>query len=96
MLLKQGHNLLLVPTFILLLLAIKFDITVGIPSFPTRSKDVIRRGHSHNDYHQQDPLHSALSHGIRSIEVDVFPVRGELLVAHTRFHLDHRKTIEKM
>lgn len=58
--------------------------------------NVIRRGHSHNDYHQKNPLDSALSHGLRSVEVDVFPLEGELFVAHTRLELDEKKTIDNM
>ncbi len=60
------------------------------------SNDVIRRGHSHNDYHQRDPLKSALVHGLRSIEVDVFPLGDELCVAHTRLELDEKKTINNL
>ena len=60
------------------------------------SKEVLQRGHSHNDYHQKDPLQSALLHGLRSVEVDVFPIDGELFVAHTRLELDESKTIDKM
>lgn len=58
--------------------------------------EFIRRGHSHNDYHQEDPLSSALKHGLNSVEVDVFPRDGTLLVAHTAFELDKSRTIENM
>ncbi|CAB9517920.1 of mitochondria protein 6 [Seminavis robusta] len=55
------------------------------------------RAHSHNDYHQANPLSSALHHGLNSIEVDVFPKHdGSLLVAHTVLDLDPRRTIETM
>ena len=60
------------------------------------SREIIQRGHSHNDYHQKNPLQSALLHGLRSVEVDVFPFDGELFVAHTRLELDEKKTIENM
>ena len=58
--------------------------------------EFIRRGHSHNDYHQEDPLSSALKHGLNSVEVDVFPRDGNLLVAHTVFELNKSRTIENM
>lgn len=66
--------------------------------FPQGSafSEFIRRGHSHNDYHQEDPLSSALKHGLNSIEVDVFPRDETLLVAHTRFELKKTRTIENM
>lgn len=54
------------------------------------------RAHSHNDYHQADPLSSALKHGLKSVEVDVFPRQGGLWVAHTVFGLNPKRTIESM
>jgi hypothetical protein len=56
----------------------------------------IRRGHSHNDYFQDQPLDSAIEHGLKSIEVDVFPRNDELLVAHTVFELDSEKRIDNL
>jgi hypothetical protein len=56
----------------------------------------IRRGHSHNDYFQDQPLDSAIEHGLQSIEVDVFPRNDELLVAHTVFELDSEKRIDNL
>ena len=56
-------------------------------------KEFLQRGHSHNDYHQTDPLSSALRHGIKSIEVDVFPRNGDLWVAHTVLELDSTRRI---
>ena len=55
-----------------------------------------RRGHSHNDYQQSDPLSSALRHGIKSIEVDVYPRQNGLWVGHTIFELNPSRTIESM
>jgi len=60
------------------------------------NSDIIARGHSHNDYFQSNPLSSALNHGLRSVEVDVFPIGDTLYVAHTRLELDDKKTIETM
>jgi hypothetical protein len=56
----------------------------------------VRRGHSHNDYFQDQPLDSAIEHGLKSIEVDVFPRNDELLVAHTVFELDPEKRIDNL
>jgi hypothetical protein len=58
--------------------------------------ELIRRGHSHNDYHQDDPLSSALKHGLNSVEVDVFPRQDKLWVGHTVFELDSSRTIENL
>ena len=59
-------------------------------------EELIHRGHSHNDYHQSDPLFSSLKHGIKSIEVDVFPRNDDLWVAHTRFDLNPDRTIHNL
>lgn len=69
---------------------------LGVPPGGSTFFEFIRRGHSHNDYHQVDPLSSALKHGLNSVEVDVFPRDGTLLVAHTIFELDKTKNIENM
>ena len=69
---------------------------VHVTSFNHIPNDLIKRAHSHNDYHQDDPLESALKHGIRSIEVDVFPIENELLVGHSRFDLEKERTIDDM
>jgi len=54
------------------------------------------RAHSHNDYHQVNPLSSALKHGLKSVEVDVFPRKNGLWVGHTVFELNPKRTIESL
>jgi len=61
-----------------------------------RSAGEIRRAHSHNDYHQKEPLMAALRHGFSSVEVDVFPRGDVLLVGHTRLELNEKNTIDEM
>lgn len=60
------------------------------------SSSFVERGHSHNDYFQAEPFNSAIHHGLRSIEVDVFDRRDGLFIAHTMFELDPKKRIETM
>lgn len=60
------------------------------------TEEFIRRGHSHNDYHQDDPLSSAIKHGLTSVEVDVFPRQDRLWVGHTVFELESSRTIENL
>lgn len=57
---------------------------------------LITRAHSHNDYMQARPLDEALDNGFNSVEVDVFPVDGKLLVAHNAKDVKPDKTIESM
>lgn len=52
--------------------------------------------HSHNDYDRDEPLLGALRAGVRSIEVDVFPGEGNLMVAHDRIEIDAARTITSM
>ncbi len=54
----------------------------------------LENAHAHNDYLHQRPLIDALDHGFTSIEADVFPVEGQLLVAHTFLELSKDKTLE--
>lgn len=57
----------------------------------------LQNAHSHNDYQQKRPLKHALRLGFTSIEVDVFCIKGELYVAHTRpTFLRKKKTLRKM
>ncbi|ORT53445.1 hypothetical protein BKD26_38370 [Streptomyces sp. CB03238] len=55
-----------------------------------------RRAHAHNDYLHRRPLHDALSHGFTSLEVDIFLVGGELLVAHEPAQLDPARTLRSL
>jgi hypothetical protein len=61
-----------------------------------RREPTMCRAHSHNDYHQADPLSSALNHGLKSVEVDVFPRQDRLWVAHTVFELNPEKMIDNL
>ena len=54
----------------------------------------LENAHAHNDYLHQRPLLDALDHGFTSIEADVFPVDGQLLVAHTFPELSKDRTLE--
>jgi hypothetical protein len=53
-------------------------------------------GHAHNDYLHKKPLFDAIEHGMISIEADVFPVDGDLLVAHTFLELSKERTLERL
>jgi hypothetical protein len=86
-----------------LLLGRVHELNVSCSASPVASRrnkrdasHFIRRGHSHNDYFQDQPLDSAIEHGLKSIEVDVFPRNDELLVAHTVFELDSEKRIDNL
>lgn len=54
-------------------------------------------GHAHNDYEKPwTPLTTALKHGFVSVEIDVFPHKGRLKVAHIGLFLGLVKDIETL
>ncbi|MBX3167258.1 MAG: hypothetical protein KF760_07590 [Candidatus Eremiobacteraeota bacterium] len=53
-------------------------------------------GHSHNDYEQEKPFELAVRCGMLSLEADVFPSEGRLLVAHSRADLDPDNTLREL
>lgn len=54
------------------------------------------RGHAHNDYEHTRPLYDALEHGFTSVEVDVYLVNNQLLVAHDPTQLKPDKTLQSL
>lgn len=68
-------------------------ITTLNAQFPTH----LQHGHAHNDYDKSWPaLHTALHKGFRSIEVDVYPYKGQLKVAHWPFALQKAPDLETL
>jgi hypothetical protein len=64
-------------------------------SDPAKTTPLIR-AHAHNDYSHERPLLDALSHGLCSVEADVFLVDGRLLVGHSRSELKDERTLESL
>jgi hypothetical protein len=54
------------------------------------------RAHAHNDYEHARPLLDALDRGFGSVEADVYPVDGELLVAHDFKNVKKERTLESL
>ncbi|MFD5624949.1 MULTISPECIES: phosphatidylinositol-specific phospholipase C/glycerophosphodiester phosphodiesterase family protein [unclassified Streptomyces] len=54
------------------------------------------RAHAHNDYDHPRPLLDALDHRFGSVEVDIYLVGDQLLVAHDPVDLDPSRTIESL
>jgi glycerophosphoryl diester phosphodiesterase len=61
-----------------------------------RQYAVLPGAHAHNDYHQRRPLVDALRHGYVSVEADVWPVDGELLVGHDLADLEPYRTLRRL
>lgn len=43
-----------------------------------------REAHAHNDYEHKLPLFNALSQGFTSVEADIYPIDGRLVVSHDK------------
>ncbi len=52
--------------------------------------------HAHNDYLHPVPFYTAWNAGFGSIEADVFPVNGILLVAHSKETILRRRALENL
>ena len=52
--------------------------------------------HSHNDYSHPRPFFEALENKVFSMEADVFPVNGLLLVSHNKQDVREERTLEAM
>lgn len=73
------------------------NVTTLLAAFVlVQAPTVLTRVHSHNDYAQKRPLDEALDNGFSSVEVDVFPVNGKLLVGHNEKDIRDDRTIESM
>lgn len=61
-----------------------------------RAAGPVQAAHAHNDYEHYRPLDDALDHGFTSVEVDVWLVDGELLVAHDLEDVDPDRTLDSL
>jgi alkaline phosphatase len=52
--------------------------------------------HAHNDYEHPLPFYSAYKAGFGSIEADVFPVNGVLVVAHSKTEIQPQRTLKTL
>jgi alkaline phosphatase len=66
-------------------------IACGHPTRYTSSN-----AHSHNDYLNSEPFYRSYKAGFGSIEADVYPVSGALLVAHKKEEIEAHKTLDKL
>ncbi|THV04861.1 hypothetical protein K435DRAFT_648394 [Dendrothele bispora CBS 962.96] len=66
--------------------------------YPTQfSQGIVpKQIHSHNDYWRDVPLLTALSHGVASVEADVWLVNETLYVGHERAALTANRTLDSL
>lgn len=92
-----GMRMLLVAAVSLLSLAGASAIAAP-PSFAPAGHLVrpLPQAHAHNDYEHARPLFDALDHGFTSVEADVWPVDGDLLVAHDAVDLRPERNLRAL
>jgi alkaline phosphatase len=67
---------------------------LSIQSFSQVKNYTVANAHAHNDYMHAVPFYTAYNAGFGSIEADVFPVNGKLLVAHSKNAIQAKNTLE--
>ncbi|MCW3786289.1 phosphatidylinositol-specific phospholipase C/glycerophosphodiester phosphodiesterase family protein [Plebeiibacterium sediminum] len=78
-------------------LQLGFTLLLCLVQLTSFAQDLMfKGGHSHNDYHQEYPLQTALENGMVSIEADVFMVGDQLLVGHEKKELKAQNTLENL
>ncbi|WP_395767353.1 alkaline phosphatase [Aquirufa sp.] len=59
-------------------------------------QNLLTKAHAHNDYEHERPFYEAFSLGFGSIEVDVYAINGELLVAHDIKDIKASRTFQNL
>jgi len=67
-----------------------------VTAFSQQKIYTVADAHAHNDYMHPVPFHTAYNAGFGSIEADVFPVNGKLLVAHDSAAIQPQRTLENL
>ncbi|MEO8823510.1 MAG: hypothetical protein ABI366_08030, partial [Ginsengibacter sp.] len=61
-----------------------FVAILSLNGFAQQRNYTVADAHAHNDYEHPIPFYTAWNAGFGSIEADVFPVNGILLVSHSK------------
>lgn len=69
---------------------------ISINSFSQQTNYTVDNAHAHNDYLHPIPFYTAYNAGFRSIEADVYPVNGKLMVAHNKSAIQSQRTLENL
>jgi hypothetical protein len=67
-----------------------------LAAFQVSAQTPLPHAHAHNDYEHTRPLAEALEQGFGSVEADVYPVDGDLLVAHNLQDTKPERNLEKL
>lgn len=64
--------------------------------FSQPKKYTVADAHAHNDYMHTVPFYTAWNAGFGSIEADVFPVNGILIVSHSKKAIQPQRTLDSL
>lgn len=67
-----------------------------IKAFSQVKKYTVANAHAHNDYEHPLPFYTAFNAGFGSIEADVFPVDGALIVSHSKKDIQPDRTLKRL
>ena len=78
------------------ILLLFFLVSASVRIFAQHKQYTVADAHAHNDYMHPVPFYTAWNAGFGSIEADVFPVNGVLLVSHNKEALDPKRTLDSL
>lgn len=73
-----------------------FCISVAFTALCQPKNYTVANAHAHNDYEHPVPFYTAFNAGFGSIEADVFPVNGVLIVAHSKKEIQPQRTLDSL
>ena len=71
-------------------------VFISTNAFAQQKKYTVADAHAHNDYMHPVPFYTAWNAGFGSIEADVFPVNGVLLVSHNKQAIQAQRTLQSL
>lgn len=70
-----------------------FCLLVSLAALAQPNSYTTANAHSHNDYLNSQPFERAYRNNFGSIEADIYPVNGVLVVAHSKKEIDPKNTL---
>ncbi|HEU5052704.1 MAG TPA: phosphatidylinositol-specific phospholipase C/glycerophosphodiester phosphodiesterase family protein [Hanamia sp.] len=75
---------------------LSLSLFLFLTGFSQEKHYTVADAHAHNDYMHPVPFYTAWNAGFGSIEADVYPVDGVLLVSHTKKALSSERTLNRL
>ena len=75
---------------------LSLSLFLFLAGFSQEKHYTVADAHAHNDYMHPVPFYTAWNEGFGSIEADVYPVDGILLVSHNKKALNSERTLNRL